>query len=274
MIIGYGDCIEPGCYRIHSCFGNAINFIQGKLFVSLVNMKVGFGPFHIVLSRLDHFRVDSIRVTEDYLETDEVRLPFGGSTKFLSIPSPTVRNTCTVKNLLLVFQDMLVHTSMPKSLLFLIDRIRGRELMSAYGKALAERAVRGWNYFLEGDVKKGIRTMSGAGYGFTPSGDDFIAGIAAGLYVIRRFFDRDVSEAIGIILQKSESENILSSVFITLAAKGHFVERIKDLIEAIVEGNVEKLSIHLGRVMEMGRTSGADFCSGLLCAFKMNEIID
>jgi hypothetical protein len=274
MIIGYGDCIEPGRYRIHSCFANAINFIQGKLFVSLVNVKVGFGPFHIVLSLLNRVRVDSIRVTEEYLETDEMRLPFRGSMKYISVPSPAVRNIHTAGNLLLYFQDMLAHSSPPRSLLFLISGTGEKEHKSAYEKALVERAVRGWNYFLEGDLKKGIRTMSGAGYGFTPSGDDFIAGIAAGLYVIRQFFDRDVSEAIEVILENSDSENILSSVFITLAARGHFVERIKNLIEAIVEGNVAKLSIHVGRVIEMGKTSGADFCAGLLCAFKMHAMID
>jgi hypothetical protein len=273
-LLSYGDCIKPGYYRIHSSFENAINFTEGKRLVSLVNMQAGNGPFHIVLSQLDRFRIDSIRLTERYLEAEGVRFEFEGSKKFISVPSPSFINSASALRLLLRFQDILIQSSPALSLVFLIDGRRKRNLVSAFEKALAERAVSGWTYFMEGKVEEGARIMRGVGYGFTPGGDDFIAGIATGLYMLQRFFGGDVSEELEVILRNSVSGNVVADSFIALAAKGHFMEGIKNFIEAIVEGNEKKFVFRAPELIEMGETSGADFSTGILCAFKMHGMFD
>jgi hypothetical protein len=273
-LISYGDCVQPGYYRPHSSFENAINFTKGKRLVSLVNKKVGSGPFHIVLSRLNNFRTDSIRVTGLDVEAGEVRLQFDESKKYISVPSPLLIDIPSAQKLLFRFQDILVNSSPVLSLVFLIDGRRKRNLVSAFEKALVERAVNGWNCFMKGNCEEGIRLMKGTGYGFTPSGDDFIAGMATGLYMIRHFFKRDRAEEIELFLRSSTSENIVSECFIASAAKGHFMARIKTLIEAIMEGNEKDLILHAPGVIATGETSGADFSTGLLCAFKMHALID
>ena len=273
-LISYGDCVQPGYYRIHSSFENAINFTEGERLVSLVNMKVGSGPFHIVLSRLDQVRTDSIRVTGLDVQAGGVLLQFEKSRKYISVPSPLLVDIHAARKLLLCFQDTVVNSSPALSLMFLIDGRRKRHLASDYEKAYVKRAVSGWTYFMEGKCEEGIRLMKGSGYGFTPSGDDFIAGMATALYMIRRFFKRDVSEELELILRSSAGGNIISESFNTFAAKGHFMERIKTLIEAIVEGNEKKLILHAPAVIATGETSGADFSTGLLCAFKMHALID
>ena len=263
-LIGFGDCIRPGLYKILSRFSKAVNYVRNGRLVSFVTEDVGNGPVNVVLKELNFQNINRVRITDKDIEIGKSRIELiehkkydsSVTFKFINIPG-------FIKNLI-YFKKIVLDTSSTKSFAFLLDEKRKEEFKSAFEKALMNRVMKGWQEINKHNYEKGTRLIKGTGYGFTPGGDDFISGFLSGLYFSKVAFGKDVSKIQELIYKESKTENIVSNNFIYCSFKGYFFEKTKNLIISLVEGGEKEIMTDALKVLSPGETSGADFAAGLI----------
>jgi hypothetical protein len=127
------------------------------------------------------------------------------------------------------------------------------------------RAVRLWQ---PDEAARALDRLIGCGPGLTPSGDDLIVGVLAGLWSTtghdpeRRAFLRDLC---AVVAAAAVATGDISRAYLTHAIHGRFAEPLATLAARICEGGdrgcVERATIAALRV---GHTSGRDGAFGLL----------
>jgi hypothetical protein len=119
-----------------------------------------------------------------------------------------------------------------------------------------------------GDVQSSVRAaekLVGLGPGVTPTGDDFLIGLLAGLWSTRgkdqghgSFIDAFGNALMDIAKQTSE----ISRTYLFHAVRGQFSSSLSNLSKAIAEGlHVEQAA---QEAMQVGHSSGMDSVTGLL----------
>ena len=123
-----------------------------------------------------------------------------------------------------------------------------------------------------GDVVGGVKILRGSGFGLTPSGDDFIAGLLIAMHLLQRMFGWDLGELAGVVYESSRSENILSDTLLTFAREGRGTERTKNLVTAVLCGTQSRVREHTERLLRVGETSGADLGTGFCMAMQSRRM--
>jgi hypothetical protein len=263
-LIGFGDCIKPGLYKILSRFSKAVNYVRNGRLVSFVTEDVGNGPVNVVLKKLNFQNINRVRITDKDIEIGKSRIELIEHKKYdSSVTFKLINIPGFIKNLI-YFKKIVLDTSSTKSFAFLLDEKRKEEFKSAFEKALINRVMKGWQEIIKHNYEKGTRLIKGTGYGFTPGGDDFISGFLSGLYFSKVAFGKDVSKIQELIYKESKTENIVSNNFIYCSFKGYFFEKTKNLIISLVEGGEKEIMTDALKVLSPGETSGADFAAGLI----------
>jgi hypothetical protein len=109
--------------------------------------------------------------------------------------------------------------------------------------------------------------LLGLGIGLTPSGDDYLVGLLAGMEAAGDPARFGLAEAIG--RQAPARTTAISAASLRHAARGAFSERLHDLLLALARGDVAGLETPIRRVMAYGATSGTDTLVGLLAALDL-----
>ena len=106
----------------------------------------------------------------------------------------------------------------------------------------------------------------GLGGGLTPSGDDWLCGVLAGLYALREFPGTgSYLQALQLELPKHlHNTNDISARFLEVAAAGYFPEAVCSLADALNRAQFPALYRALDTILSMGHSSGADLLSGIL----------
>jgi len=115
---------------------------------------------------------------------------------------------------------------------------------------------------------EGITRIKGCGFGLTPSGDDFIAGMLSELYLKQKIFSMDISEIRKQIYETAQGDNLISNTFLSLAFEGLFVERFKNFIHSLLYEGHEEIFTKIQEVLNVGETSGADMLVGFIFSMK------
>jgi hypothetical protein len=272
VLIGFGDCLGEGTYRLHSQFTRAVNYTGYGNFVSLVNPDIGNGPFHVVFQRVDSFNSQQITLSGSMLIIDGVRFRLTKDKKYDStISYSEIDYDRFKKNCISLTQTVLKHAP-AKSFAFILEESRKEHFSSAFEKALVARVWAGWEELMHGNCAEGVNLIKGTGYGLTPSGDDFIAGFLSGLTVLGRVLRIDVSTLKKIILGQSKWDNLFSRSTIKNALCGFYMEKIKKLLLALLSGTGDEVEVCATGVLSMGDTSGADYVTGLLVALQGKKV--
>jgi hypothetical protein len=313
-ILSIGDEVQNGTYQLHSRFRRAVNFTDGRRLVTLVTPDIGAGPANIVVRDLTPFgstsnaplnaplactRVESPqprdssppllhhapqRGRREDLRVDRYSVVFANRRFLLSetqsygsllhIEKETSRAVFR-KNLQIV-ENILVETSHPKSLAFLLDAKRERNFRSAFDQAFVAQIKDGASRMLSAS---GVRRLAGCGFGLTPSGDDFIAGMLIGLNVLRACSGRrprrrcphapgDGHLYIHAIYAAAAGSNLLSNSFLRLARDGRVNEKMQRLVTALFRRGGAEIKERADAVMATGETSGADLLTGFVMTVK------
>jgi hypothetical protein len=122
-----------------------------------------------------------------------------------------------------------------------------------------------------------VRALVGLGEGLTPSGDDFLVGVMAGLELAsndesRREFHAQLIRAVTSMLDRTTD---LSAHLLRLAAAGHFsgvLERLRSALSRAADP--ERLDRALHAALQVGASSGADTVSGVLAALDACVAMD
>lgn len=270
-----GDTVRNGTYRIHSRFDCAWNFTDGRRFVSVVTEEVGAGPANIVLAgaggpladRLGRAAVLNVAGRALRLGRHTFRAARGQVYRS-SLEVPAGRPARLARNLE-ALERRLAGRAPPRSLAFLLDARRLSDFAPGFEQALAARlraAVE--TIFGKGELSAGVRRLAGCGFGLTPSGDDFIAGLLVALNVRARLDRRDERPTIRRVRRAARGAPGLSRAFLDLAARGRVCPRTMDLVRALLRGTCRGVEAAADRLLAVGATSGADFGTGFLLTMK------
>ena len=108
--------------------------------------------------------------------------------------------------------------------------------------------------------------LIGLGPGLTPSGDDYLVGLLAGLEATGHRSRPALANAIAHAAPARTTA--IGAATLTHAARGAYAERLHDVLRAIVTGSLDDLSSAIERAMAYGASSGADTLVGLFTALE------
>ena len=276
-IVSIGDRIFPGNFSLHSRFKRAVNFTDGDAIIALVAEEIGPGPVNIVVRGIDLAGVSSLRIDDKTIRIGERSFAYDRDLIFNSRINCGRIEGGKLAARLRYFEEALLNLSSPSSLAFLIDPDRRAYFKSSFEKnfaAAVEGAVR-LLFNQDGDpsspgdkVIAGVKKIKGLGFGLTPSGDDFIAGLLAALNLLECMDGDDRKDLKREIAAAARGGNPLSNSFITLARDGFFFEGLRRLISSLLRGNKDQVRSAAKDLLAHGQTSGADMGVGLLLTLK------
>lgn len=269
-LLSYGDRIPEGDYRLHSAFANAINFRRGGILVSLVPPAAGPGPTNLVLSQLPP-GARRLRASRFYFYIDENRLRKEPELRYSSAMPEVEAAPEHVAVNLRALARLLALKAPEKSMAFVFDPARERQFSRVFDRLLLERFKKGLAAMRAGNYAKGARTLRGLGLGLTPSGDDFLGGMLAGLNFARSALRFDTAGTAEIIYAKAGGGSLLSGSLLRASYDGRVNAKIGRLLAALAGPGGTELSGAAEEALACGHTSGADFCSGLV--FSLQELL-
>lgn len=265
----YGDSLKKDDYQCHSRFKRAVNFSSGSSMVALVDRKIGPGPHHIIISGLDPQKAERLAITADELLLDDKHFTFATSCRYdsrIDLRGPIAYGRFSAN--LKYFEHCLRQSAAPKSLAFLLERKHKPHWRSALERSIAERLSAGSKLVFGPDFLAGIKICKGLGFGLTPSGDDFIAGVLLALHCGQKIFNRDFTRIIRTAYRLACGGNPFSNTMLAHASEGRAIGKIKDLLAALVYGKEKNVCQCTKRLRTIGHSSGIDFGIGLLLTFK------
>lgn len=255
MPLSIGDEVRAGTYRLHSRFRRAVNYTDGRRLVSVVGEEIGAGPLNIVVRRIPRRNSEILEIDNDLLA--EAR-------RFQSGLEDGCTNSETLRLNLNTLQRVLVEESHPKSLAFLLDERRIRNFRSGFERAVAGQVCAGVSLL---PSVAGVRQLAGLGFGLTPSGDDFIAGMLIALNILGQ--PRRLIRTLG---QAAMGDNDLSNAFLRLAREGRMTEKQQELVSALLHRGRAEVKAAARRVLAVGETSGADWAVGFVMTAKSGVV--
>ena len=123
-----------------------------------------------------------------------------------------------------------------------------------------------------GEVRRAVEPASslvGLGPGATPSGDDLLVGLSAGLLAIchptARPFARQVADA------AAGRTTALAETFLWHAGRGEFAERVQRTAGAVLSGDEPRMRQAVRDELAWGASSGADLLGGMLIGIIVDD---
>lgn len=107
--------------------------------------------------------------------------------------------------------------------------------------------------------------LIGLGVGLTPSGDDFLCGVLAGLYIQGKEFSEFAYRLRDNIRKNLHRTNDISAAFLSCAMDGHFSHAVNELWNNPSTEQISKM-FH-----EIGHSSGMDTLCGIYFLFFLTE---
>ena len=276
IIQSIGDCLFSGTYNIHSQFEKVVNYSCGNNLLSFVEVEIGNSPVNIVVNNIDDLKqIVQISLSKQELICDSKIYALQNSTQYNSdIEEINFNENIILKNIKKL-QSILVKHASPLSLAFVFDKSRENNFISSFEKNFLQKVKSAINKFDEGKIIEGIKLIRRCGFGLTPSGDDFIAGMLNALFLIEKISKQhNFATLRNEIYLTSKTENIISQNAIYFASKGRFNEVFKNLLFSLNDENDELLQQSAIKFLQSGESSGADTLSGFLFTVVAIQLSD
>jgi hypothetical protein len=125
-----------------------------------------------------------------------------------------------------------------------------------------QRSLRGPNSETA-DGLQWVHRLIGLGPGLTPSGDDFIAGM---LVALRALGEDEVCDRLWASVRRRSwaAGNAISSTHLEIAAGGQASDAVHKMLNAIMAGRGDEITMALRGIDDIGHTSGWDTMSGIV----------
>jgi hypothetical protein len=282
-VLSIGDRIEEGTYEVHSRFKRAVTLTDGSRLVSVVTEEAGAGPVNLVVATLCPESVGRLRVRRSGIELGTRWHDLDECLRYSSGIDLSAEGARRLDANLACFRDLLVDLAPEKSLAFLLDESRLDAFRPGFELELARHITSCVRDIFNCDLMRGVGRLAGAGFGLTPSGDDFICGLLIGMHILDRRdrtagrADRGVASRDGSAARRggtlapireaifgiARSGSILTDTSLALARDGLVTEKLKTLIIALGGESESVIRGATVRVLSVGHTSGADLATGL-----------
>ena len=271
-LLSIGDRIRHGTYRVHSRFHRVVNLIDDRNLVSVVDENIGAGPINVVFSGAHLSGIRSLSVDRETLTLNGRSYRIDPDRYYDSALDIQSDRPVVLDGNLVLLGRLLVEESPPRSLAFLLDQNGAMPSCGRFERAVLERLSEGAARIFQGDIVGGVTILRGCGFGLTPSGDDFIAGLLIAMHLLQRTFGWDLEGVVEAVHRSSRSENILSDTLLTFAGEGRLTERMKNLVMAVLCGTEDQVRKHTERLLLVGDTSGADLGAGFCTTMQRRQV--
>ncbi len=257
-----GADVCSGSFDRHSIFSRVGNYISGTRLVSLVTERIGAGPVNIVFSG-DHVPAPlKIHITTEHLFLGRRGISLQNVDRYdPALQIPEIKMHVVRENAALMAKPLSAFAPR-NSLAVLLDMPSNPEVSCCHGMQIIHRVQSAVENIRRGNIPEGIRTLSGVGFGLTPSGDDFLTGMVWGINLMER--NREYTRLKQYIRSISSSENPLVRSQMDAAVNGRYSAGVKALLSALISGVETEICAQTLRLLNMGHTSGADAATGLL----------
>lgn len=258
---------------VHSVYRKTINLSFGDTLVALQAAGSPLSPISLITTltgqEMSHLPVSAGQPVS--LTADTIHLP---ETAFCLDAAETVEtmlmpvSESDLPSLTAQIRSILKHSTKGgfRNILFPSDKPTqlGEQLVLAAAENhmnLCSQKIRLFHYTT---AAHSLSSIIGLGIGLTPSGDDFLCGVLAGL-ILRDCTDHPFSTALQEqIAQKLPDTNDISRAFLQCALQGQFSEAVCSLRHA---SDAAQLSAAFSAV---GHSSGMDTLCGILYALTLS----
>ena len=272
-IISFGDDLISGKYEFHSGFKNIDNFVNANgEFISLASNEAFHAANSIILSDFESNQYNQVTIAGNlaWLNQKEYELPaelqYSSDFKFPEISWVEIEDK--VHSFIEAYDKMFP----VKSLFFLICPQHKEHFISSFEKAFVLQMEEAFQ-LLTLDPLKSVLGFKSRGFGLTPSGDDFNAGVLMGINFLEFHQKSDVSEMKSTIYQHCLSNNLFSNNMLRLAYKGKYFQRMKAFLNAFFYLTLNDMEKPFKNILSIGSTSGADLMVGFLSVLLKKPVL-
>jgi len=251
-----------------------------KLRIDAETIRIGEQSFPYDQSRIFNSRIDRGMIEEEKLTgnlqfLEEALLDFSSPLSLAFLIDPNRRayfKTLFEKNFVtavsdavgLIFDGRNPKLSLDKTCFKKSPRLlRPSGARNDFTKTGKELQINSGDKFIVG-----IKKIKGVGFGLTPSGDDFVAGLLAALNLLESLDGINRKDLKSEIAAAARGGNPLSNSFITLARDGFLFERFQRMISTLLRGNKNQIRTAAKILFFHGETSGSDMAVGFLLTIK------
>lgn len=262
------DLDETG--TIVSVFDKAINVrVSGNRLVSIVRGAAAMTPMSIlcpVLFEKTPTRIgQAVRFADGILETDRWSINACVSKRYEGYPAGVKPFEVGTRKLEL-FERILQFSGQKDGLLGVIQTGEPRNRFVPKGREIVEKIMSNGRT----RIIRHVAEFAGLGPGFTPAGDDLIAGFLMGQALARRegrLFPHDA--AVAHLLKAAEGTCDAGRTLIWMALEGRFPRFLCQAAAKLsrAETPLEMLTM-VTHATRYGHSSGTDALTGLLLSFK------
>ncbi|VAW33729.1 hypothetical protein MNBD_CHLOROFLEXI01-1532 [hydrothermal vent metagenome] len=258
--------VKPSAVSILHIFDQAFNLIdsEGEI-ISLVQPKIGAGPFAIVLAEERPFSTiisphNFVHKTANHLQIGGLHIDLGTAELWQPRPNwPLLREQQSLwLPLLPVLQTAVAqeqHRLTVGSPAHFAEHFQQATI--AMQQAIAQTN--------EDQLQAAVATLAGLGPGLTPAGDDFLLGVLLGLWATRP--EAEVIGLAEIVLQTAVPRTTqLSAAWLTAAARGEAVLAWHHFVEALLARTAWELPVNA--ILDTGATSGVAALLGFMAAIS------
>lgn len=265
-----GDRFPPKkLTKIYSCFEQAVNFKNGEMVVSLVSPQISAGPFRIVLQGIKPESILTCERTEDsVILNDKIVLSYTNRQIYQSANDFDDSHPDNISVAITELRNLFIQKGMQSTLLILFDAGQHKEGMTAFEQTLATQFQQAFNLLQKSEYEQAVLGFKGRGYGLTPAGDDFNAGLLLGLKFREQTEKKELSKIRSVIYHNSLGQNLLVNTFLLQSYRGWYDEKWKYLLLALNKQR-DNIKAALDEILKQGETSGADALAGFLAAWEI-----
>jgi hypothetical protein len=271
MIKCIGDNLPTGNFVEHSRFREIVNYINSENEILSVAVSEKYAASNTILfdsfdfKNLKEFQFDGKIFNFDFgTFSIENRLIYNSKIDFKDLKTNNLKNSIDffIQNYIDRFDE--------KSLAFLIDKKRNFFFETGFEKAFVKYMNNAFSEISEGKIIEGISKIKGAGFGLTPGGDDFIAGMLLGLDILQKAENQNFEELRKNIFQISKGKNQISNNLLRQAFEGRYFKRLKDFTESLFFDKND-ISEKFDELKSVGATSGSDLLTGIILTVKISK---
>ena len=262
-----------GTYVRHSTFDHTMNFIRDDTLVSLHDKDRALSPLGIRLNvdaaRFTAMRqtIKTVEISDSGIRINDQEIPY--QNVFLidhdlkkQVETKGCLSTAMCHKLYREMKHVIAkHADMQD----LLSRKALDERMASLRRVYAEEPLD------EQALNDGIKALIGLGPGLTPSGDDILAGLLAGLIMqgAMRTFDQS-APLIRKNVKHPNQTSIVSRQFLLHATQGIFIGEILMLHHRLLLSRA--IDQIITKIAAMGHSSGIDYLKGLMLAISIGGI--
>lgn len=267
-------------------FSRAVYVGVDDLFVSIAYPRSGNVPFGLVLpdekaaglaSLQPGMRASFSRARIHFPEGGQV-LDFSKADRWLSHLTAGVPEGCNLPaNLGSLREELRKSISGREGLAPISDHIarlpeiHGMSDLNPFCRIampVLSNVTRLWKEGRLSDVPAEVQKLLGLGPGLTPSGDDFVIGMMAVLWLASITDSRNAETFRGLAAKTGCWENDrttgIGAFFVKQASLGRFPEKLQNLLTALSCADERRIPRAIRELLELGATSGRDMATGVI----------